>query len=430
MHRAFLLAVVIVLLPTVSAQSAQVHLGLATSDPSTALTVEWLASQPDNAPVVTLDTSAGPKSFAGHLVSGPSAGFAYEANLTGLAPGTNYTYHVAGSTFAFSTPPTNAGSFSFAALGDMGTDDNAAVTMRALRTLDPTFVLHSGDISYAGGDPQVWAAWFALVEPLAATRPWVTALGNHEANVEGAGAPVVGTPVLDPIELAFYQQRFGLPGNELYYSFDWQGAHFVALDTFSQVTLPPEESAWLDKDLAAHANATWTIVFLHEPPYSSNAAHGSSQRVQQAFVSIFEKNRVDLVIAAHDHAYERFGQLLGGAPQPGGPTTFTKGVAPLYVVSGGGGNGLYSTWKDPLAPGSLAHDASYHVLSVRVSPEHLDARYVATGSETTFADAFSIQSGGPDSAHADAQGRKAEAAPIAIVLVGVAVLALARRFRA
>src|SRR5437870_11474002 len=71
----------------------QVHLGLPTSDPSTSLSVLWLDSSPESAPKVTLDAPEGAKEFAGQPVAGPSAGFAYEAKLTGLAPNTSYRYH-------------------------------------------------------------------------------------------------------------------------------------------------------------------------------------------------------------------------------------------------------------------------------------------------------------------------------------------------
>ena len=317
----------LLLAPLAQAAPEQVHLGLPTADSATGLSILWLDAQPEGAPQVTLDTPSGAKTVTGASVAGPSVGFAYEARLTSLAPNTTYRYHVGEKTFPFTTPAATTAPFRFVALGDMGADANAAATVAKIQELAPDLVLHSGDISYSGGDPTVWAEWFTMVEPVAARVPWVTALGNHEADVAGAGVPVLGGNAISPTEQAFYTQRFGLPGNELYYSFDWQGTHFVALDTFSQLDIPADERAWLDADLsAAHENATWTIVFLHEPPFSSNAAHGSSARVQQAFVPLFEKHHVALVIAAHDHSYERFAPINGVT----------------YVVSGGGGAELYA----------------------------------------------------------------------------------------
>jgi hypothetical protein len=55
------------------------------------------------------------------------------------------------------------------------------------------------------------------------------------------------------------------------------------------------------------------------PPYSSGV-HGSNPTIQNAFVDLFERYDVDLVLAGHDHNYER--------------THPIRGVT--YVVSGGG----------------------------------------------------------------------------------------------
>src|SRR5438876_1163570 len=84
--------------------------------------------------------------------------------------------------------------------------------------LRPSFVLHSGDISYAESRQNEWIDWFDMVEPVAAAHPWITALGNHET-YSASSATDVTTAVdpdvrlVSPVELAFYHQRFGLPGN-------------------------------------------------------------------------------------------------------------------------------------------------------------------------------------------------------------------------
>ena len=61
---------------------------------------------------------------------------------------------------------------------------------------------------------------------------------------------------------------------------------------------------------------------MHRPPFSSGQ-HGSDSQARAFFVPLFEKHGVPLVLAGHDHHYERV------TPQ--------NGVA--YVVTGGGGKG-------------------------------------------------------------------------------------------
>jgi 3',5'-cyclic AMP phosphodiesterase CpdA len=149
-----------------------------------------------------------------------------------------------------------------------------------------------------------------------------------------------------------------------------------------------EEVAWLDADLAAHADAAWTVVFLHEPPFSSNS-HGSSDAVQGAFVSAFETHGVDLVIAAHDHGYERSYPLREGAVQSTAVASYAADLAPVYIVTGGGGETLYEVWDKPTPAWSAAHESLYHVTEVRVTPDRLDVRVVPTEA-SEFSDAFSI----------------------------------------
>jgi hypothetical protein len=81
------------------------------------------------------------------------------------------------------------------------------------------------------------------------------------------------------------------------------------------------QAQWLDGDLAGN-RLPWTIVYLHRPPYSSGE-HGSAGDVQRLFVPLFVRHHVPLVLAGHDHNYERSKTMNGVT----------------YVVSGGGGRG-------------------------------------------------------------------------------------------
>lgn len=348
------------LVPVAAAAPEQVHLGLPTEDPSTSISILWLDLDPlaPDAQSVTVDG----QEIAASVVVGPSIGKAFEAVVEGLEPGTEYEYTVGGSTYSFRTAARSmdeARPLRVVALGDHGINERSAATVAAIEELAPDLVLHMGDISYAEGRQNEWIDWFRMVEPVAATRPWVTALGNHETYTGASPWTLVAPP--SPLEIAFYQQRFGLPGNEIWYSFDWAGVHFVALDTFSQEGIAQEEVAWLEQDLAAAADAKWIVVFLHEPPFSSNASHGSSERVQDAFVEIFARHGVDLVLAAHDHSYER--------------TVAMDGV--VYIVSGGGGESLYDEWEGQ-PDWSAARGSEYHVTLLEFYADRIEGRPIPT----------------------------------------------------
>ncbi len=65
----------------------------------------------------------------------------------------------------------------------------------------------------------------------------------------------------------------------------------------------PDQRAWLARTLA-DATERWRIVVVHHPPYSAGY-QGSSEEVRVAFVPLFERYGVQLVISGHDHDYQR-----------------------------------------------------------------------------------------------------------------------------
>jgi hypothetical protein len=65
----------------------------------------------------------------------------------------------------------------------------------------------------------------------------------------------------------------------------------------------PQQLAWLETTLAA-STQTWKIVALHHPPYSAGY-QGSSMAAREAFVPLFERYGVQLVLSGHEHDYQR-----------------------------------------------------------------------------------------------------------------------------
>jgi hypothetical protein len=86
-----------------------------------------------------------------------------------------------------------------------------------------------------------------------------------------------------------------------------------------------------------------TVMFLHWPPYSSGA-HGSQKNVQKPITDLSRRFGVELVVAGHDHNYERTRPIHGttyvvsgsaGAPiRPVKPRWFTARARtePHYVL--------------------------------------------------------------------------------------------------
>ncbi len=110
-------------------------------------------------------------------------------------------------------------------------------------------------------------------------------------------------------------------GSELYYDFMWGPAHFFVIDSEAFQNSPTSQTAqtaWLQSQLLA-STSPWQIVVMHHPPYSSGGDHGSFSTLQLDYAQW----GADLVLAGHDHDYERL--------QRDGIT---------YVVSGLGGKSI------------------------------------------------------------------------------------------
>lgn len=69
------------------------------------------------------------------------------------------------------------------------------------------------------------------------------------------------------------------------------------------------QTAWLERRLAA-STARWQVVSLHHPPYTCGV-YRSHPDVVANWVPLFERYDVDLVLAGHDHNYQRFAPHRG-----------------------------------------------------------------------------------------------------------------------
>jgi uncharacterized protein (TIGR03437 family) len=300
--------------------------------------------------------------------------YQYRADVTGLAPGTAYSYRVIQggqnvtpeSDYRFSTP--GPGPFSFLAFGDSGDGSNnqLAVTLQMV-TEHPNFVVHVGDIAYQSGTYNEFTAnYFEYYYTLMRRACFFTIAGNHEY-ITQYSAPYLAlhAPPTDTVP-ALDSGR--------YYSFDWADVHFVALDANLLdpyfATAQARMLAWFENDLA-NTHATWKIVFFHQTAYP--IFHHIDDPIDIAaralFVPILERHGVQLVLSGHEHNYQRSKPMRASVPVPVG----TGGT--VYMVTGGGGGALH-----PVVPESfLDWEASvWHYLRVSVDGQMLTVQAIGT----------------------------------------------------
>ena len=186
--------------------------------------------------------------------------------------------------------PNKEGSVKFAVIGDSGQPgrgQNAiASQMNNWRSRFPfEFVLMTGDNLYGSERASDYQKKFEIpYKPLLdANVKFYASLGNH-----------------DDVEQRLYK-HFNMNG-EKYYSFKPKGGvRFFAVDSNY---VDDKQLQWLDKELAA-SGSDWKIAFFHHPLYSSGETHGSADLQRELLEPVFLKHGVNVVIAGHEHFYER-----------------------------------------------------------------------------------------------------------------------------
>ncbi|QSQ27881.1 metallophosphoesterase [Pyxidicoccus parkwayensis] len=320
-----------------------------------------------------------------HTQKSQASGRVHAVVLTGLEPGTEYTYVVSAcgqetpAKHFRTAPKPGTRSVHFTAVGDFGTGgtDQKQVSAAMLK-VKPELFLALGDNAYSSGtESEIQNNLFTPMADLLAEVPLFASLGNHEYVTNQ------GQPYLDNL----YLPSNNPANSERYYSFDWGHVHFVALDSNCAVGLASADrcalaaqKTWLEKDLAA-TTQPWKIVFFHHPPWSSGE-HGSQLTMRRNFAPLFEKYGVDLVLTGHDHNYERSKPMEGDAVAAAG-----RGIP--YLVVGGGGAALrpFATSRPDWSV--IRDDKAHGFLDVNVVDGTLTANLIET--DGSVLDSFTLR---------------------------------------
>ena len=107
---------------------------------------------------------------------------------------------------------------------------------------------------------------------------------------------------------------------------------------------------WLEQEFASvdREVTPFIIVYGHSPMYSSNSYHGSEVELRSALEQLYVDNGVDLVIAGHDHFYERTWPVSAETVMDtGNDNRFARGEAPIHLVIGMAGRSAYEDLDEP-----------------------------------------------------------------------------------
>jgi UDP-2,3-diacylglucosamine pyrophosphatase LpxH len=231
-----------------------------------------------------------------------------------------------------------------AAAGDTGTGDEVqyrtvSAMERAAQSQSFDALLLLGDIVYDVGDPErVDETVIDPFEPLTDDgTELIPVLGNHDVESEQ------GDEIMERLgrDHRYYVDRVG-------------PVRVVALDSN---VVDDDQTAWLRRTLAKEpAGVRWTIAMMHQSPYSAGE-HGSKESAREDWAPLFARYDVPLVLAGHDHDYQRSEEIDGVT----------------YVVSGGGGAELRPTGS---AAWTVASRSVHHFLDITVYQTHIAVRAV------------------------------------------------------
>ncbi|HEX8670550.1 MAG TPA: metallophosphoesterase [Longimicrobium sp.] len=217
-------------------------------------------------------------------------------------------------------------------------------TARILDRMDGVVAV-LGDAVYQSGTASQFADCYAPTwgRHLDRTRP---ALGNHERRTDKGGP-----------YFRYFGARAGKPG-EGWYSYDHDGWHVVVLNSEAEIDAGSPQLRWLAADLRAHPSRC-TMAYMHRPRFSSGK-HGGSSRVFDAWRVLYAGG-VDVVLAGHDHIYERFDPLT-----PNGELDRERGIVSFVV--GTGGAPLYGRSHNERYSRAVSNDV-HGVLAFRFRPD-------------------------------------------------------------
>jgi hypothetical protein len=208
----------------------------------------------------------------------------------------------------------------FAVIGDYGlAGQNEADVANLVKSWNSAFIVTLGDNNYPNGsidsiDQNIGQYYHDYIYPYkgkygngSATKRFFPSLGNHDW---GPGTPNV------------YYNYFSFFNQRGYYDFVQGSVHFYMLDSDPKepdgTSSTSKQAKWLQATLAS-STSPFNVVILHHAPYSSGV-HGSNVYMQWPF----KDWGADVVLAGHDHIYERL--LVNNLP---------------YFVNGIGGAELY-----------------------------------------------------------------------------------------
>ena len=240
----------------------------------------------------------------------------------------------------FASESTNSSKTRIAVMGDFGTgeDDEFAIAEQMLnshRKSSLDLVVAVGDNIYPNGSGKHFLKNFE--EPfqglLKERVKFYTALGNHDVE-EGRK---------DQLDYPLFNM-----GGSNYYTIS-RGNGLIDIFVLDTTAYDAGQANWLETSLRT-SRAIWKVAAMHHPLYSSAKKHGSDPKLRATLEPLFTRYHLQVVLAGHDHVYER--------------TKPQKGIQHFITGAGGKMRRGDIDLKSPFRAASYDQDNSYMVIEI------------------------------------------------------------------
>jgi hypothetical protein len=387
-----------------------------TATPAESQSVSWRTSTAAGAPRLQLAVSGPGVVTAERTVEATTTTFRtdlgydvahHSATVTDLDASTTYAYRVGdGDTWSgwaeFTTAATTAQPFSFIMQGDAQNDIKSYVsrTFRAATETRPyaRAVLHAGDLIDTDISDAEWGQWFEAAGYANGGMNVIAAAGNHEYYPGPTLSRHWGAQFEYPGNGPSSDERVTQLYDENVYYTDYQGVRFIALNSNfpGDTAAMAAQTAWLEDVLKNNPNQ-WTVATFHHPVFSVSSGRDNAA-LRQAWLPLFEKYDVDIVMQGHDHAYGRGNLLANEEGLPAGASKDKSHTGPVYMVSVAGPK--YYVPDPPETNNWITNGANlrvvgrdtqlYQVVDVKAGEMHVETWDVAGN----LVDAFTIAKSG------------------------------------
>ncbi len=259
--------------------------------------------------------------------------YSYKALATELEPNTTYYYEVGSETGekseigTFNTAGEAGDEFTFVQYTDTqnaywneNVQNEAAygadTLEQALEVSEADFVLHTGDVVETAEVEDEWVDIFSQSQESWMQQPLAVAPGNHDEYALEYGDTQLIEKFNEHINVPVTNDQVN---GGSYYSFDYNGVHFVVANTNDNKesednpegkAIGEEQLAWIEEDIkqAREDGAQWVILTYHKPLYSKSyhsLQDEDVQKVREEFMQMIDELDVDLALQGHDHVVSR-----------------------------------------------------------------------------------------------------------------------------